>query len=179
MRKTTTYLTDKPVILEPSLYQLWDFAGIDALQVAKSLFGDRVARIAAFQSLETTLTDTAYSCSLLRLCENNFRVGLLQSSVSAFQQTFQQLQVGQRVWLKQFERMGAIALLESVGVSLLPKMAIAKPPHCLEIPVNCAVPARIDRIAVLVWRHSILGQPAYELHTAVRDLPVVTAKLLY
>lgn len=39
--------------------------------------------------------------------------------------------------------------------------------------VNCAAPARIEGVAVLVWRHPVLGQSAIELHTAVKDLETV------
>jgi hypothetical protein len=41
----------------------------------------------------------------------------------------------------------------------------------------CAVPARIINISVLIWRHPLLGNTAFELHTAARDTEAVRAKV--
>lgn len=163
-------------LLNLTSYQYWDIAGVDGLQVAKSLFGEKVDRIAPFQSLETTLETCP--CSVLRLCEGNFRVSL-QADSAVFEQAIGQAQQGKRVWIKQFAWMGAIAICESLGSMQLPQIAVPKPPHRLQgLQMNCAVPARIDNTAILVWRHSVLEQPAYELHAAVKDLDILKAKLL-
>lgn len=151
-------------------HQLWDIAGIDGLQVAKSLFGDQVSHIAPFQSVETTLAGCP--CSVLRLCEDNFRI-TWQGDSAILEQAFQ-LQGKRRAWLKRFDWLGAIALSEMVCLTHLPQIATAKPPYRLSgILVNCAAPARIEGVAVLVWRHPVLGQSAFELHTAVKDLETV------
>lgn len=74
---------------------------------------------------------------------------------------------------------GAIALPEALGLDLLPQIAIPKPPHRLQgLERNCAAPTRIDSISVLVWRHQLQGQPAFELHTAAKDVEAVRAKLV-
>lgn len=164
-----------PVLLNLNHYQLWVIAGVDGLQVAKSLFGDRVGRIAPFQSIETSLAGCP--CSVLRLCEGNFRIAW-ESDRTILEQAFQ-LQGEQRAWLKRFDWLGAIALSELVGLTHLPQIAVAKPPHRLAgMLVNCAAPARIEGTAILVWRHSVLGQSAFELHVAVKDLETVKAKVI-
>lgn len=161
-----------PVLLNLNAHQ-WDLAGVDGLQVAKSLFGDQVGYIATFQSIETSLEGC--SCSVLRLCEGNFRISW-QGNSTILEQAFQRVQ-GKRAWLKRFDWLGAIALSESVGL-ILPQIAVPIPPHRLKgMLLNCAAPARIEGTAVLVWRHLVLGQSAFELHTAVKDLETVKAKL--
>ena len=151
---------------------LWDLAGIDGLQLAKRL--DAAAdRLALFQSLETTIDQQP--CSLLRLCEGNFRLRV-QSQVD-IAALLQVQPSGWRVWVKQCVWMSAIALPESVGFRQLPKLAIPKPPHRLAgMVVDRAVPVRINGFAALLWRHSVCGQPAFELHTASQNLErLVTA----
>lgn len=152
---------------------LWDFVGIDGLSLAKTL--DSAAdRLAPFQSLETTIDDQP--CSLLRLCEGNFRL-----RVHSHVDVAASLQVqpsGLRVWLRQCPWMSAIALPEAVGLRQLPTLAMPKPPHRLEGMVgDRAVPARIHGISVLVWRHVVGGQPAFELHTATRDVKHIQSVL--
>ena len=51
---------------------LWDMAGVDGLEVAQTLFGEKVGHLAPFQSLETVVQDK--DCSVLRLCDRNFRI---------------------------------------------------------------------------------------------------------
>ena len=161
--------------LDLSGYQLWDFAGIDGLQFAKALFGEGSGRIAPFQSFETSLN--GYWCSVLRLCEGNFRLGL-QGDATVVEQAIAQLQPNYQVWVKRCASIGAIALPETPGLNLLPQIAIPKPPHRLEgLQLNCAAPTRIDGISVLIWLHQVLGQPAFELHTAIKDVEAVRAKL--
>lgn len=148
--------------------QLWDFAGIDGLQLARGLVGSAVERIAPFQSIETTIN--AETCSLLRLCEGNFRLRIYRNSPE-FASYIRSLQSGLRVWAKQCQWMAAIALPESVGWNRIAEIAVAKPPHCLkQLSINSAAPARIDGTSVLIWRHSILGQSALELQIAATAL---------
>ena len=152
-------------------YHLWDFAGVDGLQLARGLVGDRVTRIARFQSLEVSLE--GYSGSLLRLCEGNFRLGLY-GDAAVIAEMLRQYQTQLRVWLKPCDRMGAIALPESTGIEALPRIMTTKPPFRLQgLQPNCAVPARYRGTAVLVWRHSI----RLELHLALKDVAVVKSRL--
>ena len=144
---------------------LWDFAGVDGLQLARQL-AYAADRLAPFQSLETTIDDQP--CSLLRLCEGNFRLRVPSHVAIA---ALQGQQSGLRVWVKQCAWMSAIALPEAGGLHQLPGLAIPKPPHRLVgLSVDRAVPARINGLSVLIWRHLVGGQPAFELHTATRDL---------
>ncbi|WNN92078.1 hypothetical protein [Gloeocapsopsis dulcis] len=150
-------------------YQLWDFAGVDGLQFAKILVGDAAGKLAPFQSLEATVAD--YPCSLLWLCENNFRLGI-QGNFAI------QAPAKMRVWVKRCETIKAIALPHSFKLKLR-QIATTKPPHRLQgLTLNCAVPARINSISVLIWHHSPLGKAILELHTAARDAPVIRAKLV-
>lgn len=157
-------------------YQLWDIAGVDGLQVVKSLTKcDRVTTIAPFQSLETTINGD--HCAILRLCEGNFRIGW-QGDRAILESALEPLIKSQRVWVQRFNWLGAITIPESVGIDYLPQIAVAKPPHRLAL-LKCdrAVPARIDDISVLIWRHLVLNQPAFELHTALTNLELIKAKL--
>ncbi|MBD2102564.1 hypothetical protein [Leptolyngbya sp. FACHB-261] len=151
-------------------YQLWDLVGIDGLQVTTSLVGDLAGRIAPFQSFETTLDQQA--CSVLRLCEGNFRFGLQGDSTF-----FEQVNLAdQRVWLRRCKQMTAIAMPEAEGLALLPKIAVAKLPHRLEgLQPNCAAPSRIDGISVLIWRHLYQGQAVFELQMAAKDAATIRA----
>lgn len=178
----------------------WDMAGIDGLQVAQLLFGDRVNQIAPFQSLETTVEIDSGSipCSILRLCEGNFRIvrqntvrqntvrqntvsqntvsqnTINQSDCSPLEQTLQQMQTQHRVWVKRFDWLSAIVMPESVGLTLLPEIAKTKPPYRLPgMAIDRAVPARIEGRSVLIWRHPVLEQPAFELHTATKDIETI------
>ena len=152
-------------------YYLWDFAGVDGLQFARELVGDRVTRIARFQSLEVSLG--GYSGSILRLCEGNFRLGL-QGDAAAIAEMLRQHQAQRQVWVKPCDKMRAIALPESTGIELLPRIMTTKPPHRLQgLQPNCAVPARYQGTAVLVWRHSI----GVELHLALKDVAIVKSRL--
>lgn len=156
-------------------YKRWDMAGIDGLQVAKLWFGAAVDRMAPFQSLETVCGGKP--CSVLRLCEANFRVSCpahlaIADSIRHY-----------RVWMKQFDWLSAIAVADATTPHLqklnLQKLAIPKPPHRLDdLQPNRAIPARIDGIAVLIWRHSLGDRPVVELQAARKDLDRVRAKLL-
>ena len=54
----------------------WDFAGVDGGLVARALFGEAAARLSVWQSLDTDWDGSP--CSVLRLCEGNFRIGALR-----------------------------------------------------------------------------------------------------
>ncbi|MGB3612653.1 MAG: hypothetical protein WBA10_02585 [Elainellaceae cyanobacterium] len=140
--------------------QLWDLAGRDGLSVARSLFGEEVNHLAPFQSLETTLQDKP--CSVLRLCDRNFRLGYS----GPLNQIVEPL--GASVWVKQLAWMQAIALPDSLFPRLRDCVTV-RPPHRLDLPHNCAVPAQVDGVAVLAWRHIVAGQPTLEVHFARAD----------
>jgi hypothetical protein len=151
------------------IYRYWDIAGVDGLQVAQQLFGHQVDRIAPFQSLQTQLDGD--DCSVLRLCEGNFRIGSA-GDPAAFQAILQPL-LGAQVWVKQFDWLAVLTLIDPDGSALdfdWSTIAAAKPPHRLsDLANHCAAPARIDDKALLIWRHPVLGQPAVELQMAARD----------
>lgn len=151
---------------------LWDFAGIDGLQVARHLFGEPIARLSRFQSLTTTLQ--GYPCAVLRLCENNFRVALPQAL--ALEGLIHPLR--QRVWVARSPYLSALTLPLESGLSWLYERATTKPLYRLQpLPSDRAVPARLDGIALLIWHHEWLDQPRLELHMATADLPLVQAQM--
>jgi hypothetical protein len=151
---------------------LWDIAGVNGLQIMKSLVGEAIDRIAPLQSLETQIS--GQDCSVLRLCEGNFRISCCGESDFISQAL--NAAPSQHVWVKQFDWLGSLLLPETAFSQLLPA-AIPKPPYRLEnLPLHCAAPARIDGISVLVWRHTIDGKAVLELHAAQRDLPQLRAK---
>lgn len=152
---------------------LWDIAGVDGLQAMKSIVGEAIDRIAPFRSLESQLGGE--HCSILRLCENNFRISCCGDN-APIAQVLNTLST-QHVWIKKFNWLGSLILPEA-ALSQLLLIAISKPPHRLEnLPLHCAAPARINGISVLIWRHPIAGKPALELHAAQKDLPQLQAKL--
>jgi hypothetical protein len=149
-------------IIDLGAYKRWDIAGIDGLEMVKSRFGQAVDRIAPFQSLETVLDGE--SCSVLRLCEGNFRISCSGNL------TIVDSDRNYRAWIKQFDWLSAIAVPDS-ALSHLQKLARPKPPFRLnDLKLNCAIPARIDGIAVLIWRHSPCDLPIIEIHAAQKDL---------
>lgn len=153
----------------------WDIAGIDGLQVARSLFGELVSQLAPFQSLETRVEDCA--CSVLRLGEGNFRI-VGQGKPADLEQTLQQVETQYRVWVRQFNWLSAIVIPDSVGLAILPEMTTTKPPYRLQgMGSDRAVPARIGNISVLTWRHTITGIPVFELHTATQDAETIRKRL--
>ncbi|QKD84032.1 hypothetical protein HPC62_19240 [Thermoleptolyngbya sichuanensis A183] len=151
---------------------LWDFAGIDGLQVARHLFGESIAHISPFQSLTTALQ--GYPCAVLRLCENNFRVALPQAL--ALNELIRPLPW--RVWVARSPYLTALTLPVGPGLSWLYRRATTKPLYTLQpLPGDRAVPARLDGIAVLIWHHEWLGQPRLDLHLATADVPLVRAQM--
>jgi hypothetical protein len=156
-------------------HQLWDIGGVDGLQVAQTLFGESVQRLSPFQSLETSLE--GLSCSVLRLCEGNFRIAC-NGADQILEQHLRAAQPGRQVWVKQLPWLSAIALPDAIGMVHLQNLAVPKPPHRLTgLPLHCATPARIDGISVLIWRHLIAQQPAIELHTAANQVDVMMGKI--
>jgi hypothetical protein len=150
---------------------LWDIAGVDGLQVARSLFGKEVDYLAPFQSLETVVQGEA--CSVLRLCDRNFRVaysGALNQPVDHLVAD-PPAPLRASVWVKQYDWLSAIVL----PLGLLPVLlaqATAKAPHRLaNLPNHQAVPARLNNnTPILIWRHSPQGNPSVEIHAAKADL---------
>ncbi|MBW4553824.1 MAG: hypothetical protein KME35_22350 [Aphanocapsa sp. GSE-SYN-MK-11-07L] len=145
-------------------YRLWDFAGVDGLQMAKALFGPAADTIAPWRSLH--LDWQGQSLSLLRLCENNFRIGI-EGNPQPLVAALQTAAVDAQVWWRPCDRMVAWAMPAAIGADLLPQIAIAKLPHrLLGLPDDCALPGRIAGNAVVVWRHCLQGQSAFEIQTA-------------
>lgn len=173
-----------------SRYQLWDIVGSDSVQLVKLLFSDAVTSLAPFQSLDVIFT--GYQYSALRLGESNFRLGLYGEQGDygglTFEQTLAQARRGLQVWAKRWDEVNgknataslkAIALPQFTALDLLPQIAVVRAPHCLEeLPPNHAIPARLDGISVLIWRHQLLSESAFELHTAVRDAEAIEVKLI-
>lgn len=166
-------MTTKSIAKTPIKTDLWDIAGIDGLEAMRYLVGKEIDRIAPFQSLETQIGGV--DCSVLRLCEGNFRISCGEASEN-IPQALSSLPV-QRVWVRQFDWLASI-VLPAADLTLLEAIAVPKPPHRLmNLPQNCAISARIDGISVLVWRHLIFGQPMLELNTAQREMARLQAKL--
>lgn len=141
-------------------YVLWDFAGVDGLQAAIALFTPAVSRISPFQSLTTEFNQQP--CSVLRLCENNFRVAL--SEQKDFGKSIATLKL--KVWSKPCSAT-TFTLSAGLGLARLSKIATTKPPYTLSpFPCDRAVPARIDGFAILAWHHSWRSQPRLDIQTA-------------
>ncbi|HZG39342.1 MAG TPA: hypothetical protein VEZ50_11740 [Nodosilinea sp.] len=158
-----------------TVFQPWDMAGADGLVAARALFGEKVDHLAPFQSMETLLEGEV--CSVLRLCDRNFRItypGPLDQIVAALQL---QLWIKQLAWLSamvlQAPSTPATAASEDAialpikGLPALMAQATVKAPHRLHpLPLHCAVPAHIATLPTLIWHHPIDGHPALELHLA-------------
>ena len=162
--------------LNMSRYQIWDLMGTDSLQMAKRLVSDVVAKIAPFQSLDFIFT--GYQYSVLRLCEGSFRLGLYGDLGTYgglnFEEAIASAKIGLQVWAKPCGTMQTIAIPEATALNLLPQIAVVKPPHHLEeLPPNCAVSATIHEVPALIWRHRLLSQAVFELHTAVQDAETI------
>ncbi|MFQ4135177.1 hypothetical protein PGN35_002550 [Nodosilinea sp. PGN35] len=143
---------------ELTISQPWDMAGADGLVAARALFGETVDHLAPFQSMETALEGEA--CSVLRLCDRNFRVtypGPLDRLVAALHL---------RVWVRQLDWLGAIAL-PAANLPAIAALATVRAPHRLSpLPLHRAVPAQVTTIAVLVWHHPEGESAVVELHLA-------------
>ncbi len=153
--------------------RLWDFAGTDGLALAQALFGPQAAHLAAYQSCETEFSDAP--CSLLRLCEVNFRVGVFDDT-GGLADALQAEATDRRVWVKP-SRLSVIVVKED-ALATLPKFAVVKPPHRLAgLPADHAVPVRLDGCAALLWRHAVRGVPALEIQVASHDRDAVCRSL--
>lgn len=166
---TTPVAHSSRPILTPFDGHLWDFAGVDGLQVAIALFSSQVSHLAPFQSL--TAEFHQQTCAVLRLCEGNFRVALplefdLEQAVNCLDQT---------VWVKPCQTANLIVPASS-GLERLAQIATTKPVFTLKpFPRDRAVPARINGTAILAWHLSWQGQPALLLQTAVADADQIRA----
>ncbi|MBE9065033.1 hypothetical protein [cf. Phormidesmis sp. LEGE 11477] len=142
---------------------LWDFAGADGLQAAIALFTPAISHTAPFQSLSATFNRRP--CSVLRLCENNFRVAL--SEQLAFDEAIAALNL--KVWSKPCPAVNLIVPTE-LGLKRLPEIATTKPLYTLTpFPCDRAVPAHIDAITVLAWHHLWQEQPRLTIQTAAAN----------
>ena len=187
--------SDKSPFLNLSQYQLWDIGGLEGLQLATLLIGDAVAKIAPFQSLDVIFT--GYQYSALRLSDGHFRLGLYgelgQYGGLTFAQTITQATEGLRVWAKLGnEKSGNSLDAWGCKIASMPYCAIALPQstalkifahlqstHRLdELPPNCAIPTHIDGISILIWRHQLLSQSIFELHTSIEDAEAIEVKLI-
>ncbi|MEO0532480.1 MAG: hypothetical protein AAF215_01260 [Cyanobacteria bacterium P01_A01_bin.123] len=155
--------------VNPPHYHLWDFAGVDGLQVAIALFAPTVNHISPFQSLTSNFNQQP--CAILRLCENNFRVAL--PAEMPFDQAVADLELN--VWVKPCQAT-TIVLPVDFGLQRLAQIATTKPTYTLNpFPLNQAVPARINGIAILAWHHPWQGQPKLVIQTAATDADAIRA----
>lgn len=141
---------------ELTISQPWDMAGADGLVAARALFGEAVDHLAPFQSMETALEGEA--CSVLRLCDRNFRVtypGPLDRAIAP---------LNLQIWVTQLTWMAAVPL-PIANLPALTTQATVRAPHRLHpLPLHRAVPAQVAQISVLMWHHPVASQPILELH---------------
>ena len=150
-----------------------DFAGVDGQEVAQALFGEQVSRLSVWQSLDTDRNGT--SCSVLRLCQGNYRVGAYGGDADALGQALSEAAHGKRVWVKPC---GLSSLIAQDAPELLLPVATVKPPHRLAgLPGDHAVPARLGDCAVLLWRHTVTARAVLEVQTAAGDFAAVRETL--
>lgn len=138
--------------------RLWDIAGVDGLTVAKMLFNETVGYLAPFQSVETVLAGEA--CSVLRLCERNFRVlyaGSLPQHVTP---------LNYNVHVRQYSWLTTVSLPLHKLQPLIEQATVRAPHRLTHLPNHQAVPAQLDDSAFLLWRHSPKGKPTIDIHTA-------------
>jgi hypothetical protein len=162
------------LIVNPPNYHLWDFAGVDGLQVAIALFSPAVNHLAPFQSLTTEFNQQP--CAILRLCEGNFRV-VLPTDDEAIAQAISHLNFN--VWVKRCDRTATLTLPADPGIERLSSLATTKPIYTLSpFPLHRAVPARINDIAILAWHHPWHDQAIVMIQTASDQSETVRALLL-
>lgn len=153
-------------------YSLWDFAGVDGLQAAIALFTPAISHIAPFQSFTTDFNHQP--CSVLRLCENNFRVAL--SAQLAFDQSVAALNL--KVWSKPCSA-SSLVIPTDLGLTHLAKIATTEPLYTLNpFPCDRAVPARINGIAILAWHYLWVGQLRLEIQTASHHVDAIRRAFL-
>ena len=158
-------------------YVFWDFAGVDGLQAAIALFSPAVNRIAPFQSLTTSFDDQP--CSVLRLCENNFRVALPADETAKTRGLRRAItDLNLEVWSKPCSAASFVVSPE-LGLARLGEISIAKPPHQLEgFMCDRAVPARIEGIAILAWHHLWCDRPTLTIQTAHSNIKKIRQAFL-
>ena len=142
----------------------WDFAGVDGLQAAIALFSPAISHISPFQSLTANVSHQP--CSVLRLCENNFRVALPKELAEemAFDNAIANLNL--KVWVKRCPAATFIVPTE-LALSYLPQIATTKPIYSLTpFPCDRAVPACINGVAILAWHYLWDEQPRVSIQTA-------------
>ncbi|PSN17200.1 hypothetical protein C7271_18995 [filamentous cyanobacterium CCP5] len=157
------------VEINPLDMAIWDFAGVDGLQTAIALFSAAVSQLAPFQSVTTRFNQQP--CSVLRLCENNFRVVL--SDDTGFSQAVASLE--SKVWVSPSPTAN-LRLPATRGIERLAQIATTKPVYRLDpFPCDRAVPARIDGAAIVAWHLPWQGQPRLLIQAAAADLRTVQA----
>ena len=140
---------------------IWDIAGTDGLIVVQSLLGKSVGYLAPFQSLETVLAGEP--CSVLRLCDRNFRIRYAGDITQHISPLKSNVLVRQYEWLKAFS-------ISSNQLQSLTKRATVRPPHRLVgLPTHQAVPAQLDTISMLIWRHTSLGSRSQRVYEGSRE----------
>lgn len=157
--------------------KLWDIAGVDGLEVAQLIFGQKVGYLAPFQSIEATLK--GQDCSVLRLCEKNFRIsysGPLDQIATPLQR---------RAWIKQYDWLHTLFLPIEQLPTLLKRATVRAPHRLANLPNNQAVPACLEDTPILIWRHCIAAQPTaqptaqpkVELHLPRQSADIVIKQL--
>jgi len=145
---------------------LWDFAGVDGLAVAMTLFGQPVQKLAVWRSLVTP--DSNYA--ILRLCQGNFRIRTINNDLD-FPRKLAQACSNQRVWYDQLTYVAEMSCPSDVMLHRLEQIALPKPPFRLQnLPLNAALPARINGTAMLIWRYFWQGTDLVQLHCAQGDV---------
>lgn len=159
------------LVVNPPEYYLWDFAGVDGLQVAIALFSSSVTHLAPFQFLTTTFEQQ--SCAVLRLCEGNFRVAL--AAPVPFDQAV--VALGCQIWVNPCQTAN-LTMPPAVGLARLAQIATTKPLYTLQpFPCDRALRSRIDDIAILAWHHRWHQHPQFLIQTAPADIEAVKTAL--
>lgn len=164
---------------------LIDFAGVDGLQLAISLFGSSVQHISPFQSLEVSWqlnfeesdrSDANGSGVLLRLCENNFRLRHFSNTANLIK-SFEPNLLPKQVWMRSLPWLGSVTYSLSISPTILDnlqKKFVPTPPHQLfNIPFHQAAVGRIDGQAVLVWVYTMGDRAVVELQAANSHLEAI------
>jgi hypothetical protein len=154
---------------QPSPIPLWDMAGTEALEIARLLWGDGVIRLGPWQSWETLLE--GQPCSVLRLGDRSFRCAChlpLDRLIPPLRHS---------TWLRQLPWLASLA----VSLELLPRLqteAIVRSPHRLaDLPEHRAVPALLQGLPLLIWRHPHPNQTGLELQMAQQDIDRLSQRL--
>lgn len=158
----TKPLMTKPLVTRTPTTQLWDIAGADGLEVAEQLFGKSVGYLSPFQSVETVLKNEA--CSVLRLCDRNFRIRYgapLDQLVTPLNRC---------VWVKRYPWLTSLTISTKQLLVLTEHLTVRAPHRLAHFPNHQALPACLETIPLLIWRHLIEGKPGIELQVAQKDL---------